>query len=293
MMKGETKIGEADNNPFSKAFEKPAFISYIVAGDPSPAESIKIAKALIDGGADIIELGFPFSDPVGDGPVIQRADTRALNSGFKTGDIFRVAEGIREYSDVPIVIMTYLNPVMTTGIDLFYKTAKESGVNGILIVDMPVEESAIITDAAKRYDLAQIFLISTNTSEKRIANILQASAGINLRTVSDVGTVGKGFVYLVSSPGVTGARKEISNEAFTLISKVRKISGELGISMPLAVGFGISRRSQSEDIINAGADGFIVGSAIVRITEDCPDEPEKCLRELKEFAENIRTHRNI
>jgi tryptophan synthase alpha chain len=283
---------EPDKNPFGKAFEKPAFISYIVAGDPSPAESIETAKALIDGGADIIELGFPFSDPVGDGPVIQRADTRALDAGFKTGDIFRVAEGIREYSSVPIVIMAYLNPVMAMGIDLFYKTAKESGVDGILIVDMPVEESDIITDAAKKYDLAQIFLISTNTSEKRIAEILRASAGINIRTGNSGSTITRGFVYLVSSPGVTGARKEISAEAFTLISKVRQTSGEIGISMPLAVGFGISRRSQAEDIISAGADGFIVGSAIVKITEDCqchnkPDNTEEYLRRIKEFAEDI------
>ena len=276
-----------DKNPFGKAFEKPAFISYIVAGDPSPAESIEVAKALIDGGADIIELGFPFSDPVGDGPVIQRADTRALDAGFKTGDIFKVAEGIREYSSVPVVIMTYLNPVMAMGIDLFYRKAKESGVDGILIVDMPAEESDIITDTAKKYDLAEIFLISTNTSEKRIAEILRASAGINIRTGSDGETAGEGFVYLVSSPGVTGTRKEISAEAFILISKVRQISGELGISMPLAVGFGISSRSQAEEIINAGADGFIVGSAIVKINEDCRDEPEIRPGKLKEFAEEI------
>ncbi|UUX92574.1 tryptophan synthase subunit alpha [Methanoplanus endosymbiosus] len=284
---------DTDINPFNKAFEKPAFVSYIVAGDPSPAESIETAKALIDGGADVIELGFPFSDPVGDGPVIQRADTRALDAGFKTGDIFRVAEGIREYSDVPVVIMTYLNPVVTTGTDLFYKTAKESGVNGILIVDMPVEESDIITDAAKRYDLAQIFLISTNTSEERIAGILQASAEINISSGNSGSTITRGFVYLVSSPGVTGARDSLSHDVFSLISKVRQISDELGISMPLAVGFGIARRSQAEDIINAGADGFIVGSAIVKIIEKYSDDINLQRAMIRKFAEEITEFRSL
>ena len=130
---------EKNTNLFERAFEQPAFISYIVAGDPSPDDTIEIAKALIDGGADIIELGLPFSDPVGDGPVIQRADTRSLDSGFKTKHIFEISQEIKNYAEIPVIIMTYLNPVLSAGTEHFYESAKNSGVDGILIVDLPVE----------------------------------------------------------------------------------------------------------------------------------------------------------
>lgn len=275
-------------NPFGKAFERPAFISYLVAGDPSPSESIAIARALIDGGADIIELGLPFSDPVGDGPVIQRGDTRSLAAGFVTQDIFSIAAGIRQHADIPVIIMTYLNPVLAAGIDDFYRSARESGVDGILIVDMPVEESDIIADAARRHDLAQIFLISTTTSNRRIADILEASARINIAQDADGAITRKGFVYLVSSPGVTGARDMISGNAFELIAKVRAIADQKKIRLPLAVGFGISTRRQAEEMRGAGADGVIVGSAIVRMTEEHSHDMSLLTGMLKEYAREMK-----
>ncbi|HDQ07918.1 MAG TPA: tryptophan synthase subunit alpha [Methanoculleus sp.] len=274
-------------DPFNRAFEHPAFISYIVAGDPSPSASIEMARALIDGGAGIIELGFPFSDPVGDGPVIQRADTRSLHAGFAPGAIFEIAAGIKHHADIPVVIMTYLNPVLAAGIDDFYKRARGAGVDGILIVDMPVEEAGLVAGAARRHDLAQIFLVSTNTSDRRIAAILNASAEINGRTDARGATVQKGFVYLISSPGVTGTRKRIAESAFDLIAKVRTIGEERGIRPALAVGFGIANRRQAQDIISAGADGFVVGSAIVQIIEDYSGDRALLMNRLREFAEEM------
>ena len=273
---------------FERAFEHPACISYIVAGDPSPSDSIAIAQALIDGGADLIELGLPFSDPVGDGPVIQRGDTRSLQSGFTTGNIFSIAAGIRGYADIPVIIMTYLNPVLAYGIDDFYRTASESGVDGILIVDMPVEESDIIEEPARRHDLAQIFLVSTNTSDRRISDILEASARINITQDAEGTILRKGFVYLISSPGVTGARTLIAGNAGDLIGRVRAIAEQKEINLPLAVGFGISNRGQAEEIITAGADGVIVGSAIVKMIEEHSRTMPVLIRMLKEYASEMK-----
>jgi len=277
-----------NTDPFENAFRGPAFISYIVAGDPSPQESAEIAKALIDGGADIIELGLPFSDPVGDGPVIQRADTRSLSSGFKTEMIFEIARDIKDYSDLPVVIMAYLNPILAAGVDHFYKTAGDSGVDGILIVDMPLEESDIVADAAKKYDIAQIFMISANTSKKRISEILKVSAGINIRSTDEGEIIKKGFIYLVSSQGVTGTRDLISDRVPEMISGIREISDKLGICLPIAVGFGISNQRQAEDMIRAGADGFIVGSAIVKLVEEYSGDINIQRAKVREFARDIR-----
>lgn len=276
------------SNPFERAFERPAFISYIVAGDPSPSDSICAARALIDGGADIIELGLPFSDPVGDGPVIQRGDTRSLTAGFTTGDIFAIVAGIKDHADVPVIIMTYLNPVLSAGIDDFYRTARAAGVDGILIVDMPVEESDIVAEAARRNDLAQIFLVSTNTSDRRIADILDASARINIKRDAEGNTIQKGFVYLISSPGVTGAREMVAERASGLIQKVRAISEQKGIRLPLAVGFGIATRDQAEKITGAGADGVIVGSAIVRMIEEHSCDRPVLMHILEEYAREMK-----
>ncbi len=233
-----------------KAFargKKPAFIGFTVAGDPDKATSIRIARALIAGGTDILELGVPFSDPVADGPTIQKADERALGTGTTPSTVFEMVREIRKESGVPIVLLTYYNIVYHRGIDQFYREAHDTGVDGILIADMPIEESEEVCMIARQYDIDPIFLISQTTSDTRIKKIVAQA---------------RGYLYLVSVLGVTGVRDQVSGTAIDLINRVRRHT-----PLPLAIGFGISNPAQAQAYTRAGADGVIVGSAIVEIVE--------------------------
>ncbi|MBP2132422.1 tryptophan synthase alpha chain [Methanomicrobium sp. W14] len=245
----------------AKAFENKGFVAYTVAGDPSVKESVIAAKALVRGGCDVLELGVPFSDPVADGPVIQKADKRALDAGITVDGVFEVVREIRKFSDVPLVFLVYCNIVFRRGVDRFYDEAKEAGVDGILIVDMPPEESGPALKASKRTGIAQIFLVTQTTSDERLDKIVEMASG---------------FVYLVSTLGVTGQRAEVSEKAFPLLEKV-----EAKTSVPVAVGFGISKPEHAEEIVGHGADGVIVGSAIVSIIEKFSG---KCNGESKDGA---------
>ncbi|MDD5142246.1 tryptophan synthase subunit alpha [Methanoregula sp.] len=247
---------------------KTAFIAFTVAGDPDEATSLRVAKALIDGGTDILEFGVPFSDPVADGPVIQRADERALAAGTNPDTIFRLVKAVREYSDIPIVFLTYYNIVHKRGIDRFYREAREAGVDGILVADMPVEESAGVMVAAERYGIDPIFLVTQTTSDERIDRIAKKA---------------RGYLYLVAVLGVTGVRDQVSSEALELLSRVRKHT-----DLPLALGFGISLPDHAKTCTEANADGVIVGSAIVSIIERNLGSPESMERELKEYVAQMK-----
>ncbi|HEX3001589.1 MAG TPA: tryptophan synthase subunit alpha [Methanoregula sp.] len=247
---------------------KTAFIGFTVAGDPDESTSLRIAKALIDSGTDILEFGVPFSDPVADGPVIQRADDRALAAGTNPDTIFRLVRAVREYSDIPIVFLTYYNIVHKRGIDRFYREAHEAGVDGILVADMPVEESGEVTNAAARYGIDPIFLISQTTSDERIDRIVKKA---------------KGYLYLVAVLGVTGVRDQVSTGALELIRRVKKHT-----DLPLALGFGISSPEHAKTCTAAGADGVIVGSAIVSIVEKNLDNHESMERDLKEYIVQMK-----
>ena len=224
-----------------------AFIGFAVAGDPDKETSVRIAKALIDGGTDILEFGVPFSDPVADGPTIQRADDRALAVGTTPDTIFAIVREVRAYSEVPIVFLTYYNTVYRRGIDRFYREAHEAGVDGILVADMPVEESDEVVTVAQKYGIDPIFLVTQTTSAERMDTIVSRA---------------RGYLYLVSVLGVTGARKTVSPEALELLHRVRTHT-----DLPLAIGFGISTSDHVMTCRQAGADGVIVGSAIVDIVE--------------------------
>ncbi|HVP96534.1 tryptophan synthase subunit alpha [Methanoregula sp.] len=226
---------------------KTAFIGFTVAGDPDKETSVRIAKALIDGGTDILELGIPFSDPVADGPTIQRADDRALAAGTTPDVIFELVREVRKDSEVPIVFLTYYNTIFRRGIDRFYREAQEAGVDGILVADMPVEESEEVVATAQKYGIVPIFLLTQTTSSERMDTIVRHA---------------RGYLYLVSVLGVTGARTTVSPEALSLLQRVREHTG-----LPLAPGFGISTPEQVRIWKQAGADGVIVGSAIVDIIE--------------------------
>ena len=247
---------------------KTAFIGFTVAGDPDKETSIRIAKALIDGGTDILEFGVPFSDPVADGPTIQRADDRALAAGTTPDTIFAIVRDVRAYSEVPIVFLTYYNTIYRRGIDRFYREAHDFGVDGILVADMPVEESDEVVATAEKYGIDPIFLITQTTSDKRMDTIVRYS---------------RGYLYLVSVLGVTGARKTVAPEALALLHRVRKHT-----DLPLAIGFGISTPEHVTTCNLAGADGVIVGSAIVDIVEKNLGNPAAMETELSQYVSEMK-----
>lgn len=248
--------------------EKPAFIGFTVAGDPDTATSIRAAMALIKGGTDILELGIPFSDPVADGPTIQNADERSLASGTTVDTVFEIVREIRKRSEVPIVFLVYFNMVCHRGIDRFYREAHEAGVDGILVADMPVEESDEVYKAALRNYIDPIFLITRTTSDTRIKKIAAKS---------------RGYLYLVAVLGVTGVRDRVSSGALDLLKRVRKHT-----EVPLALGFGISTPAHAKTCAEAGADGVIVGSAIVDIISRNPGNPDAMERDLEAYVSDMK-----
>lgn len=248
--------------------KRPAFIGFTVAGDPDKDTCIQAAMALIDGGTDILELGVPFSDPVADGPIIQKADERSLAAGTKVDTVFEIVRELRKKTDVPLVFLTYYNIVYHRGIDRFYKEACEAGVDGILIADMPVEESDDVYDTAIRYGIDPIFLITQTTSDERIKKIASRAHG---------------YLYLVAVLGVTGVRDTVSSGAIDLLQRVRKHT-----AIPLALGFGIATPDHVKTCAEAGADGIIVGSAIVGIVGKNLGNPDKMERELKTYVTQMK-----
>jgi tryptophan synthase alpha chain len=246
----------------------PAFIGFTVAGDPDAETSIRVARTLVDAGVDILELGMPFSDPVADGPVIQRADQRALEAGTTPDAVFAIARAIRAASEVPLVLLTYFNPVWKRGIGRFYRDAREAGIDGILIVDMPIEESDGVREAAIVAGIAPIFLMASTTSAVRRDLILARASG---------------FLYLVSVLGVTGARNRVAAETLSLIRSVRARA-----PLPLAVGFGISEPAHVASCCEAGADAVIVGSAIVDIIEQHLDDEERMMANLEAYIASMK-----
>ena len=250
------------------SLKKPAFIGFTVAGDPDKTTCVRIARALIDGGTDILELGVPFSDPVADGPMIQKADERALAAGTTPDTVFEIVREIRTLSDVPIVFLTYYNIVHHRGIERFYREAHDAGVDGILVADMPVEESEEICAVASRCGIDPIFLITQTTTDDRIKKIAAKSHG---------------YLYLVAVLGVTGVRDQVSDGAIDLLHRVRKHT-----SLPLALGFGISTPAHARTCARAGADGVIVGSAIVEIVGRNLKNPDMMVLELQNFVRSMK-----
>lgn len=220
-----------------------AFIAFVTGGDPTIEASKEFILEMIKNGADLIEIGIPFSDPIAEGPVIQEANVRALNAGATVKKMFTLVEDVRKTSDVPIVFLTYLNPVFQYGYDEFFKRAKEAGLDGIIIPDLPFEEQGEVRPAADTNGIDLISLIAP-TSEDRIKEISKNA---------------KGFLYIVSSLGVTGIRSEIKTDIKSIITAARENS-----KVPCAVGFGINTPAQACEIAKT-ADGVIVGSAIVKI----------------------------
>ena len=227
-----------------EAFEnKKAFIPFITCGDPDLDTTAAIVKAMVKNGADLIELGIPFSDPTAEGPVIQEADNRALKGGVNTEKILAFAKELRKEVSVPMVFMTYANVVYSYGADRFLSAAREAGIDGLILPDVPFEEKEEFASLCDAYGIDLISMIAP-TSKERVRMIAKEA---------------KGFLYVVSSLGVTGVRSEISTDIASLIKEVRAVT-----DLPCAVGFGISSPQQAEKMASL-SDGAIVGSAIVRI----------------------------
>jgi tryptophan synthase alpha chain len=229
---------------------KPTLIAYVTCGDPDLATTREIVLAAIEAGAGIIELGVPFSDPLADGPVIQRASERALKHGTSLEQVLKLAAEIREQSQsVGLIVFSYLNPILQMGMQKFCKIARHAGLDGALITDLPVEESADYLREARKNDLATIFLAAPTSPDQRLKQIAAVSTG---------------FVYAVSRTGVTGARQQMPEDASGLVKRLRRFT-----KLPIAVGFGISTPEQFV-AVGKFAEGAVVGSAIVQIIERNP-----------------------
>lgn len=241
-----------------------AFIPFITAGDPSLEITEKLVIGMAAAGADLIEIGIPFSDPVAEGLVIQRADERALAAGTTTDKVFDMVRNIRQVCDVPLAFMTYMNPVFTFGTDRFMQNCQETGIDAVIIPDLPFEEKEELLPACSQYGVDLISLIAP-TSHDRIHMIAREA---------------QGFMYCVSSMGVTGAREELNSQAGEMIRLVKEAS-----DIPCAVGFGISTPEQAAQMARF-ADGVIVGSAIVKIVEqygvDCVPQVVDFVRTMKQ-----------
>lgn len=244
-----------------------ALIGFLTGGDPSIEKSREFILEMVRGGVDLIEIGIPFSDPVAEGSVIQQANLRALSAGTTTDKIFDLVELVRRESEVPIVFLTYLNPVLQYGYERFFERCNLLGVDGIIIPDLPFEEKAELGDEAEKYGVEIISLVAP-TSEERIRTIASEA---------------KGFLYVVSSMGVTGVRSEIQTDLPKMIRLAKEVA-----DIPAAVGFGISNPKQAKEIGKI-ADGVIVGSAIVKIIEEHGNDAGSFLYEyVKSMKDAIR-----
>lgn len=230
-------------------FERPSLVAYITCGDPDLTTTRAIVLAAIGAGADIIELGIPFSDPVADGPVIQRASERALRSGTSLQDVLRLAGEIRQESEAGLIVFTYLNPVLRFGLERFCEQAAKTGVDGALLIDLTIEEADDYRRLMAIHNLSPIFLAAPTSTDQRLRKIAQAS---------------KGFVYAVSRTGVTGTQKQLAADARDLVRRIRKFT-----KLPVAVGFGISGPEQFAEV-GVFADAAVVGSALVQTVEQNP-----------------------
>ena len=237
---------------------RPALVAYVTCGDPDLATTRDIVLAAIHAGAAVIELGVPFSDPLADGPVIQRASQRALHRGTTLQQVIELAQDIRRQSQAGLIIFSYLNPVLRMGLAKFAAAAEEAGLDGALITDLPVEEAESYLREMRQRNLATVFLAAPTSTDERLRQIAKASTG---------------FVYAVSRTGVTGARQQLADDAQRLVRRIRKHT-----KLPIAVGFGISTAEQFAAVAEF-ADAAVVGSAIVETIERNPGKEAQAVAE--------------
>jgi tryptophan synthase alpha chain len=247
-----------------------AYIPYVCCGDGGPEFTVKLVSTLTEAGADIVELGLPFSDPLADGPTIQSAMVRALSTGFNTRSLFDTISCIRDDGvEKPIVVMTYYNPIVRMGVDAFCEELSKVGGDAILPVDLPIEESRQLDDAASDNALDVIRLVAPTTSDARAREIMSSAAG---------------FVYAVSISGVTGAKDALPDTALSLLSRLSGMG-----SAPVALGFGISNQRQVRDAISAGASGVVEGSALINIYSQPSQDEGSALDRIMKHSKEIKS----
>jgi len=246
---------------------RPGLVTYVTAGDPSLARSADILKALDRAGADVLEVGVPFSDPLADGPVIQRATERALAAGSCLRAVLSLVRDVRRDVKAPIVLFSYANPLMRMGVERFASEAASSGVQGVLALDLPIEEAGEFNRVLAAAGIDTIFLLSPTTTEERIRKAAE---------------LGRGFLYGISRLGVTGARDRVADGAETLVRRIRRHT-----DMPVALGFGISRPEHVAEV-GAYADAAVVGSALVALIAEAASSPDLVGR-VEEYIRSLRS----
>lgn len=248
--------------------DRAAMIPFFVLGDPDQKRSLELIKTAIDAGADVLELGIPFSDPIADGPTIQKADIRALENGITCASAFEIIRQIKECRDIPIGLLMYYNLICHYGKENFYRDAAAAGVNSVLVADLCVDDAEEVSELVEKNKLESVYMVTPNTSAERKKRIAELCTG---------------FIYTVAVLGVTGARVELGESIVPLIQSLKELT-----EVPVCVGFGVSTPEHAKQLAKAGADGVIVGSAVVNIIEKNLTEADYGKAELAEFIRNMR-----
>ncbi len=248
--------------------DRAALIPFFVIGDPDFETSLAIVKTAIDAGADVLELGIPFSDPIADGPTIQKADIRSLNAGMSVQKALEFIQEVKNYRDIPIGLLMYYNLVYQYGTEKFFSDFHKAGGNSVLVADLSIDDADEIIEPAKSAGLDTVFMVTPNTDPERMKLIASKTTG---------------FIYTVSLLGVTGTREKLSDTVEELVGKLKKLT-----NVPVCVGFGISKPEHAAAIAEAGADGVIIGSKIVSLIEENLANREKMLSEVSTFLAEIK-----
>ncbi len=243
-------------------------IPFFVIGDPDSDTSLEIVKTAIDSGADILELGIPFSDPIADGPTIQKADIRAAKSGMHVAAALEFIQKVKQYKDIPIGLLMYYNLIYQYGVEKFFNDFHKAGVNSVLVADLSVDDADEIVPAAKAAGMDTVFMVTPNTNDERTKAIVSKTTG---------------FVYTVSLLGVTGSREALSTSVESLVTKLKKLT-----NVPVCVGFGISKPEHAAAVAKTGADGIIIGSKLVGLIEQNLDDKKKMLSEIADFLKEVK-----
>lgn len=251
-----------------KSQKRPALIPFFVIGDPDFDTSLAIVKAAIDAGADILELGIPFSDPIADGPTIQKADIRAMAGGINIRKALEFVRKVKDFKDIPIGLLMYFNLIYQYGAEKFCRDFHDAGVNSILVADLSIDDADEITGPAASAGLDTVFMVTPNTSTDRMKQIADKTTG---------------FIYTVSVLGVTGSRATLSDTVGGLIGKLKELT-----NVPVCVGFGVSKPEHAAAVARAGADGVIIGSKIIEFIETNLGKKDKILAEVSTFLRKVK-----
>jgi tryptophan synthase alpha chain len=246
-----------------------AVIPFFVIGDPDYKTSLAIVRTAIDAGADILELGIPFSDPIADGPTIQKADIRSLKNGMTVKKALDFIKEIKKHKDIPIGLLMYYNLIYQYGTEKFFSDFHKAGVNSVLVADLSIDDADEIVGPAKKAGLDTVFMVTPNTGQQRLKLIASKTTG---------------FIYAVSLLGVTGSRDKLSGSVKGLVGKIKKET-----NVPVCVGFGISTPQHAAEVAGAGADGVIIGSKIVGLIEDNLKNKKKCLSKISKFIKDVKS----